>query len=96
MAVDDLWRLKDDTPSRRDGRGKRYRVRVDQSPCANLTLPAEEAHEPIYLSTKQVAAIASNAHGWGRDRRLESRLDAYRSPMIWFIATTAVRIGELV
>lgn len=209
MAIDDLWRLKDGTPSRRDGRGKRYRVRVegypstlhrtrkeaelvnteritagpptpkstvtvnqlldewlaskarlkpksveaaedaavavrakwgnmlaadvdsadvqawlnaepcspsrlhklsqclggcmtiavrrkviDQSPCANLTLPAEEAHEPIYLSTKQVAAIASNAHGWGRDRRLESRLDAYWSPMIWFMATTAVRIGE--
>ena len=32
MAVDDLWRLKDDTPSRRDGRGKRYRVRVEGYP----------------------------------------------------------------
>lgn len=32
MAVDDLWRRKDGTASKRDGRGKRYRVRVDGYP----------------------------------------------------------------
>ena len=33
MAVDDLWRLRDGTPSKRDGRGKRWRVRVPGYPA---------------------------------------------------------------
>ncbi len=32
MAVDDLWRLRDGSPSKRDGRGKRWRVRVEGYP----------------------------------------------------------------
>lgn len=33
MAVDDLWRLRDGTPSKRDGRGRRWRVRVPGYPA---------------------------------------------------------------
>lgn len=41
MAVDDLWRLKDGTPSKRDGRGLRYRVRVPGWPTTRCRTKAE-------------------------------------------------------
>lgn len=41
MAVDDLWRLRDGTPSKRDGRGRRWRVRVDGYPSTLHRTKAE-------------------------------------------------------
>ena len=35
MPIDDLWRLKDGSPSKRDGRGLRYRVRVAGYPATS-------------------------------------------------------------
>ncbi|GAA2182125.1 hypothetical protein GCM10009785_19960 [Brooklawnia cerclae] len=72
------------------------RKSIETSPCVDLTTPAEEPHEPVYLTREQVGAIASNCHGWGRDRRADKRLDGWYAPMIWFMATTAARIGEVV
>lgn len=41
MAVDDLWRLKDGNPSKRAGRGRRWRVRVDGYPATLHRTKAE-------------------------------------------------------
>ena len=39
---------------------------LEALPWAELTLPREKAHEPIFLDTDQVRAIADACHGWGR------------------------------
>jgi len=41
MAIDDLWRLKDGTPSKRDGQGLRYRVRVPGWPAKSCRTKEE-------------------------------------------------------
>lgn len=41
MPIDDLWRLKDGFPSKRDGRGLRWRVRVEGYPATAYRTRAE-------------------------------------------------------
>ena len=67
---------------------------IDQMPWEDLTVQQEVAREPIYLTPDEVAAIANNCHGWGRDRAADKVLAGYYAPLVWFLATTGARIGE--
>ena len=52
MAVTDLWYRRDKTPSKRHGRGLRYRVTVPGHPSeAFRTKPEAKAHEALLLTT---------------------------------------------
>lgn len=68
---------------------------INETPCVDLAVPAEEPHQPQYLSPERVKLLADNAHGGGKDRRAESRLDGRYGPMIWLVAITTPRINEM-
>jgi integrase len=67
---------------------------IDQMPWEELTVPDEVAREPIYLTPEQVSTLASNCHGWGRDRTADKVHAGYYAPLVWFLATTGARVGE--
>lgn len=53
MTVDDLWLLKDgETPSKRHGRGKRWRVRVTGHPARSFRTKAEAQRHDLRLRTE--------------------------------------------
>lgn len=67
---------------------------IEALPWAELTLPREKAHEPIFLDTDQVRAIADACHGWGTGRKDGTKYVGWYGPLVWFLATTGVRISE--
>lgn len=94
MAVDDLWRLRDGSPSKRDGRGRRWRVRVQGYPSTLHRTRAEaerveldrlRAGPPVPASDITVGAMLD---GWlaGKQRLSRRGLLACRT------AATQVRL----
>lgn len=58
MAVEDLWTLRDgNTPSKRAGRGKRWRVRVAGHPAASFRTKAEAERHEIRLRSGGVQPV---------------------------------------
>lgn len=58
MAVTDLWYRRDKTPSKRHGRGLRYRVTVPGHPSeAFRTKPEAKAHEALLLTTSPTKPV---------------------------------------
>lgn len=55
---------------------------ITENPCADITYPKERPREAHYLTEQQVAKLA-----WA--------CGEYR-PMIWFMASTGLRIGEVI
>jgi len=68
---------------------------VPVNPAERLALPVQVRREPLYLSSAQVQAIADAADGWGMARTPDSVSRGWYAPMVWFMATTAARIGEV-
>ena len=54
---------------------------IDENPCSEISLGTAEKRDPVFLTVPQVRVLIEAA-----DKR-------YR-PMIWFMTTTGVRIGE--
>lgn len=73
MAVDDLWMLKDGkTPSKRHGRGKRWRVRVAGFPVRSFRTKAEAERCELRLRLE-----AADGHGPSSDPLINDLLDLW-------------------
>ena len=56
--------------------------RLPRNPCAGVTVPRKATRDPVFLTVKQLRALAEAAEEWG--------------PLVWMLGTTGLRIGEAV